>query len=86
MFLTIEDETGVANVVIWPSLYQKHRRLILSCGTLSVRGRIQREGEVTHLVADAFDDLTPLLRSIGRRGREETTVKADVLVRARDFR
>ena len=44
MFITIEDETGVANLVIWPSLYERQRRIILAAGMFAVQGRIQREG------------------------------------------
>jgi error-prone DNA polymerase len=68
MFITIEDETDVANLVIWPSLFERQRRLILSCGLLGVRGRVQREGEVIHVVADELIDLSPLLHCVGRRG------------------
>jgi error-prone DNA polymerase len=53
MFITIEDETGIANLVIWPTLYEKQRRVILSAGMLGVHGRIQRVGEVAHLVASS---------------------------------
>src|ERR1700744_1248621 len=51
MFITIEDETGVANLVIWPSLYERQRRSILGAGMIGVEGRVQREGQVVHLVA-----------------------------------
>ncbi|WP_026605559.1 error-prone DNA polymerase [Methylocapsa acidiphila] len=67
MFITIEDETGVANLVIWPKLFEKQRRVILSAGMLAVHGRIQREGEVAHLVAQRLADLSRLLASIGNR-------------------
>jgi error-prone DNA polymerase len=43
MFITIEDETGVANLVIWPDLFEKQRRVILSSGMMAVYGRVQRE-------------------------------------------
>jgi error-prone DNA polymerase len=46
MFITIEDETGVANLVIWPNLYEKQRRVILSAGMMAVYGRVRREGEL----------------------------------------
>ncbi len=65
MFITIEDETGIANLVVWPSLYEKQRRIILSAGMMAVRGRIQREGEVVHLVAQHLTDLSPDLAGIG---------------------
>ena len=67
MFITIEDETGVANLVIWPSLFERQRRVILSAGMLGVEGQIQREGEVVHVVARRLQDLTGLLASVGQR-------------------
>jgi len=67
MFITIEDETGIANLVIWPKLYEKQRRIILSAGMLGVDGRIQREGDVVHLVAQQLTDLSGSLASIGNR-------------------
>lgn len=51
MFLTMEDETGAANVVVWVKVFEKFRRVLLSSSMLAVRGKIQREGEVVHLVA-----------------------------------
>jgi error-prone DNA polymerase len=67
MFMTIEDETDVANVIVWPSLYEKQRRLILSSGMMAIHGRYQREGGVTHLIAEHLVDLSDLLRSVGDR-------------------
>ena len=67
LFITIEDETGIANLVIWPSLYEKQRRIILSAGMMAVHGRIQREGDVVHLVAQHLTDLSPALASVGDR-------------------
>ncbi|KLK91501.1 DNA polymerase [Microvirga vignae] len=69
-FMTIEDETDVANLVIWSAVFEKHRRLILSSGMIGCRGRLQREGRVTHLIAEHFIDLSDLLRSVGDRGGE----------------
>jgi error-prone DNA polymerase len=66
-FMTIEDETDVANIVIWSALFEKQRRLILSSGLIGCRGRLQREGEVVHLIAEHFIDLSDLLRSVGER-------------------
>lgn len=67
MFMTIEDETDVANIIVWPSLFEKQRRLILSSGMMAIRGHYQREGCVTHLVAEHLFDLSGLLRSVGDR-------------------
>jgi error-prone DNA polymerase len=68
MFITVEDETDVANLIVWPSLFERQRRLILSAGMIAVRGRVQREGQVIHLVAEHLIDLSDLLRSVGDRG------------------
>ena len=67
MFMTIEDETDVANLVIWPSLFEKQRRLILSSGMIGCRGRLQKEGGVIHVIAEHIVDLSHLLRSVGDR-------------------
>jgi len=66
MFITLEDETGIANIVVWPSVFEANRALILSARMLAVRGRVQREGEVIHVLADKLDDLSPLLAGLGR--------------------
>ena len=68
MFVTIEDETGVANLVIWPSLYEKQRRVVLASSLLIVDGKVQKEGEVVHIVAARLYDGSDLLASVGDRG------------------
>jgi len=68
MFITIEDETGVANLVIWPSLYEEQRRVVLAASMLIVDGRIQREGEVIHIVATRLHDGSDLLATVGEGG------------------
>ncbi|MBP0445053.1 error-prone DNA polymerase [Roseomonas sp. SSH11] len=68
MFITIEDETGVGNLIVWPKLFEAQRRLVLSAGMVACRGRVQSEDGVTHLIAEQLTDLTPLLNSVGRRG------------------
>lgn len=68
MFITIENETGVANLVIWPSLYEQQRRIVLSASLLVVDGKVQREGEVVHIVATRLHDGSDLLASLGQRG------------------
>lgn len=69
VFMTLEDESGIINVVIWNRLYEAARRTIMASRMIKVTGQIQREGEVVHLVAQALEDLTPLLNSVG--GRDE---------------
>jgi error-prone DNA polymerase len=67
IFITLEDETGIANLIVWSSVFDRQRRIVLSASMLGCRGRVQREGDVTHVVAEQLDDLTPLLRSAGNR-------------------
>jgi error-prone DNA polymerase len=58
MFITIEDETGPANAVVWPKLFERRRRVVLGSSMMAINGRIQREGEVVHLVAQQLFDLS----------------------------
>jgi error-prone DNA polymerase len=58
---------GVANLVIWPDLYEKQRRLILTASMLGVEGRLQREGEVVHVIAIRLHDLSGELAGLGER-------------------
>jgi error-prone DNA polymerase len=67
MFITLEDETGIANLVVWTTVFEKYRRVVLSAGMIAVRGRIQREGDVVHLVAQHLTDLSGELASVGDR-------------------
>ncbi|MFK4057927.1 error-prone DNA polymerase [Brevundimonas sp. NPDC046655] len=68
MFITIEDETGVANLVIWPRLYEEQRRIVLGSSLLIVDGKVQKEGEVVHIVATRLYDGADLLASVGDHG------------------
>lgn len=67
MFITLEDETNVANLVVWTNIFEKNRRTVLGAAMMGVRGQVQREGEVIHLIAQRLDDLSPLLASVGHR-------------------
>jgi error-prone DNA polymerase len=67
MFITLEDETNVANLVVWTNVFEKHRRIVLGSSMMGVRGQVQREGEVIHVIAQRLDDLSPLLASVGNR-------------------
>jgi len=67
MFVTLEDETGHANLIVWPSVFERYRRIVLSAGMLACTGKVQREGLVIHVVAETLEDLSDLLRSVGAR-------------------
>ena len=80
VFMTLEDETGVANVVIWKDAFEAYRRLVMTASFLVVHGRLQKAGEVIHLVAERFTDLSARLGEL----REEAGA-GPRLVRSRDF-
>lgn len=70
MFITLEDETGIANLIVWAKIFEANRRAVLSASMMAVRGRIQREGDVVHLVAQRITDLSADLASVGSRDAE----------------
>jgi len=64
-FITLEDETGIANAIAWQRIFDAHRRIILASAMLSIEGRLQREGQVIHLVSERLHDQTALLHQVG---------------------
>jgi error-prone DNA polymerase len=68
-FATLEDETGVANVVIWRKLYEARRRVVLAARLMRATGRIQRDGDVIHVVAEEIEDLSQLLDQLSHAPR-----------------
>ena len=67
MFITLEDETGIANLAVRLKVFEKYRRVVLGAAMVGVYGRIQREGDVVHLVAHRLTDLSSALASVGDR-------------------
>jgi DNA-directed RNA polymerase len=61
IFLTLEDETGVVNIIVWRKLYEQFRRAVIAGRLLRVTGRIQRENSVTHIIAEHVEDISPML-------------------------
>jgi error-prone DNA polymerase len=68
IFMTIEDETGVANLVVWPAMFERFRRIVLGATLVACRGRIQREGIIVHVVVERLVDLSHRLKEL-RTGR-----------------
>jgi len=66
IFATLEDETGIANTIIWPRTFKANRKVVLGSRAMAVRGKLQREGLVVHIVAHDFFDLTPRLIEIAQ--------------------
>ncbi|HEU4968097.1 error-prone DNA polymerase [Sphingomonas sp.] len=64
-FITLEDETGIANVIVWQRDFERQRRAIMGSAMITVHGRLQIEGKVIHVVSDRIEDSTPLLRKVG---------------------
>ena len=64
IFATIEDETGVANIIVWPKIFERFRPVVLGARLLLVSGRLQSEQGVIHVVAERLEDLTPLLATL----------------------
>jgi error-prone DNA polymerase len=80
IFVTLEDETGVANIVVWPRIFQQFRRELLGSQLLGVTGLVQRDesGFVIHVVADRLIDLSSHLHGLG----EPVRPYADMLSRS----
>ena len=64
IFITLEDETGIANLVVWPKVFERFRRVVMAARLIRVTGRLQREGIVTHVIADHLEDMTHRLRAL----------------------
>jgi error-prone DNA polymerase len=64
IFMTLEDETDIANIIVWPKVFAKNRRIVMTARFLAVRGRLQRAGLVVHVVAQTFVDLSAELRRL----------------------
>ncbi len=65
IFLTLEDGSSVANIVVWPNMFKLHRKVVMTGRLLKIRGKLQREGIVTHVVANHIIDMSYLLDTLG---------------------
>jgi error-prone DNA polymerase len=70
VFVTLEDETGYVNVVVWSRLVERQRRELLGSRLMGVEGKLQREGGVIHLIARKLTDHTPLLGRLATASRD----------------
>jgi error-prone DNA polymerase len=64
VFITLEDESGIANLVVWPDVFMKQRRIVMGARLMAVRGIVQRDEEVIHIVARQLEDDSHLLRTL----------------------
>lgn len=66
IFVTLEDETGISNIVVWEKTYEKYRRAVVAGRLLRVTGHLQREGMVVHIIAQKVEDISPMLDELLR--------------------
>ncbi len=93
IFMTLEDETDIANIIVWPQAFERNRRIVMSGRFLAVRGRLQRAGLVIHVVAERFVDLSaelPWLREGGdlfapKFSGGQHPIDTQLLLKSRDF-
>ena len=69
-FMTLEDETGHVNLVVWERVALAHRRAMLQSRLLEVHGRLQRQDEVMHLIVHRMVDRSALVRGLAARSRD----------------
>jgi len=68
IFMTLEDETGIANIVVWPKLFEQYRREVLGGRLVAIEGPVQSESGVIHVIAERVHDYTPLLAKLSAHG------------------
>jgi len=66
IFVTLEDETGVVNVIVWRHVYEQFRRAVIAGRLLRVTGRLQRAQGVTHVIAERIEDISEMLDDLLR--------------------
>ena len=70
IFVTLEDETGVVNVIVWRDVQERQRREVLGSRLMAVHGKVEREGIVVHVLAGRLADLTPMLGELPTKSRD----------------
>jgi error-prone DNA polymerase len=70
IFLTLEDETGIANAIVWPKVFEALRPIVIGARFIAVTGRLQNESNVIHVVVERAEDLTSLLGLLSNQGEE----------------
>jgi len=77
LFITVEDETGVANGILWPDRFEAQRRTVMSASMIGMVGRVQREGDVIHVICDRIEDHGSLLAQVGDMAFPHRTGRGD---------
>jgi error-prone DNA polymerase len=77
VFITLEDETGVANLVVWPDVFEKQRKIVMGARLMAVHGVVQSEEGVIHVVARRLEDHTHMLRHLSEDIMEAPLSRGD---------
>ncbi|MBT3925379.1 MAG: error-prone DNA polymerase [Rhodospirillaceae bacterium] len=87
IFMTLEDETGVANLIVWANVFERFRRAVMASRLLICRGRLQREGLVIHIIAEQLEDFSHRLDGLVDLGRaaEPPAPATRLAIPSRDF-
>ncbi|TWF46579.1 error-prone DNA polymerase [Neorhizobium alkalisoli] len=85
IFMTLEDETGVANAIVWPKVFERYRAVVMGARLVKIRGRLQSQSGVIHTVVEHIEDMTPMLgllqkeaRRFGVSERADETLKSSI--------
>ena len=70
VFLTLEDETGIANLIVWQNVWERYRRVAFAADLLMAHGPVQHEGDVIHVIVSKLEDLSPKLAEFQARSRD----------------
>jgi error-prone DNA polymerase len=79
VFITLEDETGIANLVIWPDVFETQRKIVMGARLMAVHGNVQRDEDdgVIHVVARRLEDHTHMLRHLSDESLPSTLSRGD---------
>jgi error-prone DNA polymerase len=80
-FITLEDETGTANLVVWPKVLEAFRKTVMQARLLVIEGHVQREVEIVHVVAERLIDRTDALLRLAPEGFSPVLSHADEVVK-----
>ena len=75
--MTLEDEAGVANIIVWPKAFERLRAIVIGARFVAVTGELQNEAGVIHLIAERIEDLTPMLGLLPTGPRDRALAPAD---------
>jgi DNA polymerase III alpha subunit len=82
IFMTLEDETDIANGIVWPRVFERYRPVVLGARLIALTGKVQNESGVVHIVADCIEDLTPMLAILSAdAGDLSSLTRADEVAR-----